>query len=133
AWAKRHGREISSRSTRRMLDMGDKGELRAGLEGEKPVQVGDEVAFASRDGWFTIGGQIQKPEDYDRQIAAPIESIVGYERAWQAAIEYLKGFSRETLLNQQKFFKQVYEPIRDRFMEIILNPRGLRRDLTRWF
>ena len=133
AWAKRHGREISSRSTRRMLDMGDKGELRAGLEGEKPIQVGDEVAFASRDGWFTIGGQIQKPEDYDRQIAAPIESIVGYERAWQAAIEYLKGFSRETLLNQQKFFKQVYEPIRDRFMEIILNPRGLRRDLTRWF
>ncbi|MEM2341443.1 MAG: hypothetical protein QXX94_00070 [Candidatus Bathyarchaeia archaeon] len=97
------------------------------------VQIGDEVAFVSKDGWFTIGDQTQKPEDYDRQIAGHIAGIVSYERAWQAAIEYLKGFPKETLLNQQKFFKQVYEPVRDRFLEVILNPRILRKDLTKWF
>lgn len=83
-------------------------------------------------GMFTISDEIQRPEDYDRQIARPIESTVGYEEAWHTAIEYLKSFSRETLLNQQKFFKEVYEPIRDRFPEIILNPKKLKRDLTKW-
>ena len=71
-----------------------------------------------------IGDQEQRPEDYDRQIAQRIESIVPYEKAWQAALEYLKSFKREVLLDQQKFFKQVYEPVRDTFIEdVVLNPR----------
>ncbi|MEM2442881.1 MAG: hypothetical protein QXL20_02650 [Candidatus Bathyarchaeia archaeon] len=130
AWAKRHGKEIAMRRSLR-----EKGEVASKVHSgnEKAVQVGDEVAFISKDGWFIIGGQIQKPQDYDRQIAKPIEGIISYERAWQAAIEYLKGFGRETLLDQQSFFKEVYEPVRDKFLEIVLNPKGLRRDLTRWF
>lgn len=130
AWAKRHGREIASR---RLLKGRGESDTKPSSESETAVQIGDEVAFISKDGWFTIGDQAQKPEDYDRQIAGHIAGIVSYERAWQTAIEYLRGFPKETLLNQQKFFKQVYEPVRDRFLEVILNPRILRKDLTKWF
>ena len=121
AWAKRHAREAAFRralKTRRTVSK------KEATEKEKAVQVGDEVAFVSTGGWFKIGEQEQRPEDYDRQIAQRIDGIIPYKEAWQAALEYLGGFDRETLLNQQKFFKQIYEPVRDKFIEkIILNPR----------
>ncbi|MEM4817920.1 MAG: hypothetical protein QXW95_03915 [Candidatus Nezhaarchaeales archaeon] len=119
AWAKRHAGEGSlKRTTKTMKSMGE--DRREG----KAVQVGDELAFVSDRGWFVIGGQEQKPEDYDRQIAQQINAVVDYERAWQAALEYLRGFKKEVLLDQQKFFKEVYEPVRDKFLEdVVLNPK----------
>ncbi|MEM2399966.1 MAG: hypothetical protein QW305_02105 [Candidatus Bathyarchaeia archaeon] len=129
AWAKRYKGEVSSR---RMA--GARGGPSKILYGERAFQLGDEVAFTSDNGWFMIGGQVQRPEDYDNQIARRIDSVVSYERAWQSAIEYLQKFSRDVLLNQQKFFKQVYEPVRDKFLEIVLarGERDKRRDLARW-
>jgi len=120
AWAKRHAREIASRR------VAASEATRPSAEGreERAVQVGDETAFVSERGWFVIGGEEQRPEDYDRQIVQHIEGVVPYERAWQAALEYLRGFNREVLLDQQRFFKEVYEPVRDRFLEdVVLNPR----------
>lgn len=128
AWAKKRGGGASGRPIKGSKSVYTKVDLgRAEL-----AQIGDETAFITRDGWFTIGDEVQRPEDYDRQIAKPIESVVDYEKAWQTALEYLRGFSRETLLSQQKFFKEVYEPIRDRFLELILDPKKLRKDLTKW-
>jgi hypothetical protein len=119
AWAKRHARGVASKR-------GTSKAAKGSAEGEKEraVQVGDEVAFVSERGWFEIGGEEQRPEDYDRQIAQHVEGVVPYKRAWQAALEYLKSFDREALLDQQRFFKEVYEPVRDRFLEdVVLNPR----------
>ncbi len=82
--------------------------------------VGDELAFKSPDGWFMIGDQVQKPEDYDNQIKSKIDPIVPYDIAWETALEYLKKFPRKTLEKQGEFFKEVYEPVRDRFLDIII-------------
>lgn len=119
AWAKKHARGVASKR-------GTSKAAKGSAEGEKKraVQVGDETAFVSERGWFEIGGEEQRPENYDRQIAQHVEGVVPYERAWQAALEYLKSFDREALLDQQRFFKEVYEPVRDRFLEdVVLNPR----------
>jgi len=121
AWAKRHAREVASKRAAHSKA------VRASAEGRegRAVQVGGETAFASERGWLAIGGEEQRPEDYDRQIAQHIEGVVPYERAWQAALEYLKSFDGGVLLDQQRFFKEVYEPVRDRFLEdVVLNPQG---------
>lgn len=81
--------------------------------------IGDEGAYISRNGYFMIGNEEQKPVDYDRQVAKRISLIVPYEKAWETALEYLKGTPKTTLLSQQKFFNRVYEPVRDSFIEII--------------
>lgn len=129
AWAKRRGKGVSSE---RLVRGGGSVYNRVSLGGAEITYVGNEGAFITRDGWFTIGDEIQRPEDYDRQIAKPINSVISYERAWQAALEYLKGFDRQVLLDQQRFFKEVYEPVRDKFLDLVLNPKKLRRDLTQW-
>jgi len=116
AWAKKYGRSrIASRPVRRgareVIEVrSDKGIL---------IFFGDEGAFISDNGWFKIGNEEQTPEDYERNIIRRIESIVDYEKAWHAALEYLKQFSRDTLLSQRKFYEKAYKPVRDNFLEII--------------
>ena len=46
--------------------------------------------------------------------------MVDYNIAWNFAIEYIKKFPKEVLLDQQEFYKKIYEPIRDRFFEELL-------------
>ena len=35
-------------------------------------------------------------------------------------MEYLEGFSRSDLLDQGRFFREVYKPVRDRFIEEVV-------------
>ncbi|MEM3715790.1 MAG: hypothetical protein QW341_02305 [Candidatus Bathyarchaeia archaeon] len=119
AWAKRHGGKTPPKKITCARDS-----AAGSASKEREFHLGDEVALMSKNGWFAIGGQEQRPEDYDSQIAKRIDSVVRYGDAWEAAIEYLKRFSRETLLSQQKFFKEVYEPVRDSFLEKVLSKRG---------
>jgi len=121
AWAKRHAKDIALRRLSKLGKPMGKAEREERREEEKrAVEIGGEMAFLSENGWFMIGDQEQRPEDYDRQVAQHIESTVPYEEAWKAAVEYVKSFRREALEDQQKFFKQVYEPVRDRFIEEVL-------------
>jgi len=115
AWAKHHRPKYGiSKYGMMRRQMGIKPE-------ELPHEMlGDEMAFMSDDGWFMIGDQVQRPVDYDRQVEKKIEFIVPYELAWEAALKYLKKFPRETLERQQEFFKEVYEPVRDNFIELII-------------
>ncbi|MEM2598593.1 MAG: hypothetical protein QW482_02630 [Thermoproteota archaeon] len=115
AWAKQRGVEVKKPPSRRGVVK----------RAEKPVEeknvfyLGNEAAYLSDDGWLTIGDTKQTPQDYDAQIAKRINSIIPYEEAWRRALEYLEKFPQETLLDQQKFFNQVYKPVRDSFIEIV--------------
>ncbi len=129
AWAKRTGGRVrrprpTSPRQRTLLE--------AEEEAERPrfEALGDEVAYLSDDGFFEIGDQVQRPEDYERQIASKIERVVPYEEAWNAALNYLSTFPREVLLSQREFFEKAYKPVRDRFREVLeryasKRPRGL--------
>ena len=116
AWAKKYGRSrIPSRPIRR----GEKEVVKIRSDKGTLIYFGDEGAFVSDNGWFIIGGDEQTPDDYERNIVRRIESIVDYEKAWNAALEYLRQFSKDTLLSQRKFYAKIYKPVRDNFLEII--------------
>ncbi len=114
AWAKRRGRSRlrQTRTTGRMPTVP--------VEERRAEQLGNEKAFVSTGGWFAMGDTEQTPADYDRQIAGRIEAAaIRYEDAWAAAIKYVDGFTRETLLDQQGFYAEVYRRVRDTFKAFI--------------
>ncbi|MBO3839446.1 MAG: hypothetical protein QXS66_04535 [Thermoproteota archaeon] len=124
AWAKRRGVEAKPPARREAARLREKP-----VEEEKRVfHLGNEAAYLSDDGWLIIGNAKQTPRDYDNQIVKRISEIVPYEEAWRRALEYLKRFPQEVLLDQQKFFNQVYKPVRDSFIETVYRKEtGLRK------
>ena len=116
AWAKRHARDRLTRGGRRLRAETAKTKA-AELRTE---QIGNETAYLSPRGWFIIGGAEQSARDYDQQIAKRIEAAaIPYKDAWEAAIDYLKSFSGDVLLDQQRFYREVYRPVRDNFHTVI--------------
>jgi hypothetical protein len=101
-------------------------------------ELGGEKAQVSPRGWYVIGGVEQKPEDFDRHVARKFEEAgIPFEEAWKAALEYLKKFPRNVLRDPQRFYKEVYEPVRDSFVEKVLKKAGEAREartigLDRW-
>lgn len=126
AWAKRRGRiQIKKPKTKTLKP------IKITKEKEKiMVYVGDEGAFISDRGWFTIGKTEQRPEDFERQIITRINTIIPFEKAWKAAIEYVSNFSRSTLLDQQKFYEKVYKPVRDSFLQKIKEEEKTTKETT---
>ncbi|RLG40085.1 MAG: hypothetical protein DRO05_07250 [Thermoproteota archaeon] len=118
AWAKRTGGRVGRRAARARAA---RPLVEAGVKEVRRLEehVGDEVAYLSEDGFFSIGDQVQRPEDYDRQIAGKIDPVIPYEQAWEAALRYVSKFPREVLLDQRGFFEKVYKPVRDKFLEVI--------------
>ena len=104
AWAKKRGV-----TTRRAVTHRRAGE--AGRRREVEERIGDEVAFRLPGRWFVIGGQVQKPTDFDRQVALRFGK--DFEKFWNAAIQYVKRFPREVLESQREFYERVYLPARD--------------------
>jgi len=126
AWAKRYARD---RLTRGGSRLGAGRERPSEVEAE---QIGNETAYLSNNGWFIIGGTEQSPRDYDLQIARRIEAAsIPYSEAWKAAIKYLEGFSRDVLLDQQRFYREAYLPVRDKFHMVIdrMSKMGRQRTL----
>ncbi len=118
AWAKRKG--IGRVPSRKKKEIVEKGEVTKEVrEGKTLVYLGNEGAFVSKEGWFTIGNTLQTPNDYSREIEHKISLVIPYSTAWEAAINYLKKFPKEVLLSQSKFFSKAYKPIRDSFLELV--------------
>lgn len=113
AWAKHRGVEVKKPPSRR----GAAKPLEKPVEEMNVFYLGNEAAYLSSDGWLIIGNTKQTPRDYDEQIVRRINSMIPYEEAWRRALEYLKEFPQEVLLDQQKFYSQVYKPVRDSFIE----------------
>ncbi|MGQ9479331.1 MAG: hypothetical protein ACUVQ0_04815 [Thermoproteota archaeon] len=120
AWAKQRGVKAKKPSGRRGVSKA----VEESVSENKVFRLGDEVAYLSEDGWLVIGNIKQTSKDYDNQIVRRVNGIVPYEEAWRRALEYLKGFPKEVLLDQQKFYNQVYRPVRDSFIESVKGGYG---------
>ena len=119
AWAKRSGKPVFHR--RRTAGASAPSIPSHAREMEA---LGNENAYVNEEGFFVIGNEVQRPEDYDREIVRRIEDFVPYEEAWNAAINYLKSFPKDVLMDQRKFYEKVYLPVRDRFADVIRRSKG---------
>jgi hypothetical protein len=120
-WAKRRG--VAKPPPRRTVPSGQE-VARERREGKTLVYIGNEGAYTSEEGWYIIGEESQLPQDYDKQIVSKIDPILPYERAWSSALEYLRDFPRSDLLDQSKFFSEVYRPVRDGFLEEVVKRKA---------
>ncbi|MET1101627.1 MAG: hypothetical protein ABWW69_04020 [Pyrodictiaceae archaeon] len=57
--------------------------------------------------------------------------VIPYEVAWEAALKYLSKFPKNTLLDPRRFYEEVYEPVRDYFIEKVVERQGESRITTR--
>ncbi len=118
AWAKYYG---PARSAARRLHAAPRAARSASErreQGEQLVEVlGERVKVGPR-GWYSMGGVEQTPEDFDRNVARKFEEAgVPFEEAWKAALDYVASFPERVLRDPQRFYKEVYEPVRDVFVE----------------
>jgi hypothetical protein len=60
---------------------------------------------------FQMGGQVQSPFDFDRQIKARFGER--WKEAWREARQIISESDAKDLQNQQRFFNSVYKPRRD--------------------
>jgi hypothetical protein len=117
AWAKHYGRAYAARKLpRRYAGSGPS----VPEEGRKLVKVAGEEVFTSPRGWFVIGDREQLPEDYDRNVTSKIDGIIPYDIAWEAALKYVSSFPKEVLTSQREFYEKVYLPVRDSFIEKVV-------------
>jgi len=134
AWAKYYGPQKRAALYRTSIPRRIYGRKISGLV--KWVEAAGEKVQASENGYYVMGGIEQRPEDYDRYVARKFEEAgIKYEEAWRKALEYIRRFPKTILLDPQKFYKEVYEPVRDRFVEKILKgePVKKKRSLDEWF
>ncbi len=123
AWAKYYG----SRQPRKLSRVEE--ELRREImRGKKPskcpegyVEVLGECIKVSPRGYYEIGGVEQDPYDYDRQVTFKVKPLIPPEKIWEEAIKYVSMFPEYVLKDPIKFYKYVYEPVRDSFFIDLLS------------
>ncbi len=80
------------------------GEYWLGLDKAYKVTAGGRLLF-------TIGGDIQHPEDFARQIEERFQGT--FRQAWKESLEILQRYKKEVLESPEHFYQQVYRPRRD--------------------
>ncbi len=93
-------------------------------------EVLGECVQVSPRGWFMIGGQEQTPRDFDREVTAKVSRLLKWEDVWRKALDYVSLFPDWVLRDPQKFFKLVYEPVRDTFFVKLLRGEEVRPPKT---
>jgi len=122
AWAKYYGpgRRAAYRAAPRRF-----GGATVSESSVKWAEIAGERVQVSTDGWFVMGGVVQRPDDFERNVVRKFaEAGIDFREAWRAALEYLKRFPRSALIDPQRFYKEIYEPVRDRFVEVVLRKRS---------
>lgn len=93
-----------------------------------PIKMVEEIGEKTQigpSGFFVIGGVEQRPEDFDIHVARKFEEAgIPFQEAWKAALEYVSKFPRTVLKDPQLFYKEVYEPVRDSFVEKVLHRKS---------
>ncbi|ALL01872.1 hypothetical protein Pyrde_1829 [Pyrodictium delaneyi] len=136
AWAKYYGPRGWRRAAR--LDELLRRGAHVAREGrrcpEGMVEELGECVVVGRRGWYALGGEEQTPRDFDREVTLRVSKLIPWEQAWKAALEYVSLFPEWVLRDPQRFYKLVYEPVRDTFFLSLLRgekPRPPRSILER--
>ncbi len=117
AWAKYHGPHTYAWKRAKIEELIRRPTLDE-LRGKCPegfVEVLGECIQVGPNGYYKIGGQEQTPRDFDVEILNKVKRIANPDKVWEIAIKYVSQFPDWVLRNPQRFYKLVYEPIRDRF------------------
>jgi len=121
AWAKHYGKGYTPKTVIRRRAPSGRVEAKEGKY-KFTVACGEQVPVSDR-GWFIMGGKEQMPDEYDRVIAGKIDKVVPYNKAWKAALEYVKSFPATILSDPQRFYEEVYKPVRDTFYRDVIQRR----------
>ncbi len=73
----------------------------------------DKESSKSHEPIFTIGGSVQTPKDFEKQIISRFGNRANFEKAWKEALAIVGKYDRDVLGSQQKFYDRVYKPRRD--------------------
>ncbi len=76
--------------------------------------LGDDKAYkirAQRTWLFTIGGKVQSPSDFNRQVVSRFAGT--FRDAWKEATAIVRRCDRRVLESQNSFYLTVYRPRRD--------------------
>jgi hypothetical protein len=78
--------------------------------------LGEDEAFRdphAKELTFTIGGESQTPERFEKQVAIRFGTKENFQAAWDEAERIVGEFDRATLGSPQRFYQEVYKPRRD--------------------
>jgi len=87
---------------------------------EEAYRLGEDLAYRdpkSPELYFTIGGETQTEEDFQRQIAARFGSPENFHSAWAEAERIVGTFDESVLKSGPQFYSAVYKPRRDELAE----------------
>jgi len=119
AAAKRGFKGGGGKSTGGKFETSEKSTKKPSGEDQDVFFLGSDKAFLDREAsskekpLFTIGGETQTESDFKKQVAARFGSESNFEKAWNEAMEIVKGYDKGTLDSGSEFFDQVYKPRRD--------------------
>ncbi len=132
AWAKYYGPHTARWRNARLEEILRKGVLREkkGKCPEGMVEVLGECVEVSGRGFYVIGGKEQTPADFRVSVEEKINKVIPFEEAWEAAVDYVSKFPEWVLRDQQKFYKLVYEPVRDTFLQELV--AGKKPEPSEW-
>ncbi len=123
AWAKYHGPHTMAWKRAKIEELLRRGSIETKRKSKCPegfIEVLGECVQVGPRGFYVIGDKEQTPIDYDYQVTRKLRKITDPEKVWKAALEYVKQFPQWVLEDPQKFYKLVYEPIRDKFfLEVV--------------
>ena len=123
AWAKHYGprsRPWISLKIEEILNKPSSVEKKKTRCPEGYVEVLGECVQVDSLGYYVIGEKSQTPQDFDYQVLKRIGKVTNPNKVWEIAVEYVSMFPKWVLEDPQKFYKLVYEPVRDYFiMEIV--------------
>ncbi len=117
AWAKYYGPHTLHWKQTRLEDILRKRVVKQ-KKGKCPngmKEILGECVEVSPRGYYVIGGKEQSPKDFYESVEKKLSRLLDPRQAWEATLEYVKKFPKWILEDQQKFYKIVYEPIRDSF------------------
>jgi len=66
---------------------------------------------------FTIGGETQTREAFEKQVVARFGDARNFGRAWKEALDIVTEFGDDTLRSGREFYARVYKPRRDALVE----------------
>jgi hypothetical protein len=89
-----------------------------GAEAPSPqmYRLGGDEAFRDPNApqlTFTIGGEAQTPEKFEKQVASRFGSTENFRAAWDEAMRVVGEFDRAALESPRRFYEEVYKPRRD--------------------